>query len=124
MEKQNTLKKKDILIIVGILVVALVGMLVIEMTKEDGASVVVRVDGKEVATYSLEIDAEYELNGGTNVLCIKNKEAYLVDADCPDYLCVKQGKISKNGETITCLPNKLTITVTGAEQNSSVELVS
>ena len=124
MENKNTFKKKDIFIIVGILVVALVALLVIEMTKEDGASVVVRVDGKEVATYSLEIDAQYELNGGTNILCIKNKEAYLVDAKCPDHLCVKQGKISKNGETITCLPYKLTITVTGAEQNSSVELVS
>ena len=124
MENKNTFKKKDIFIIVGILVVALIALLVIEMTKEAGASVIVRIDGKEVATYSLEIDAEYELNGGTNILCIKNKEAYLVDADCPDHLCVKQGKISKNGETITCLPNKLTITVTGAEQNSSVELVS
>ena len=117
------LKKNEIFIIVGILVVALIGLLVIELTKEEGASVLVRIDGKEVATYSLEIDAEYELNGGTNILVIKNNEAYLVDASCPDHLCVKQGKISKNGETITCLPYKLTITVTGAE-NPSVELVS
>ena len=34
-----------------------------------------------------------------------------------------QGKISKNGETITCLPYKLTVTVTGGE-NPSVDLVS
>ena len=123
MENKNLLKKKDIFIIVGILVVALIFLLVVELTKEDGAAVLVKIDGKEVATYSLEIDGEYELNGGTNILCIKNNEAYLVDANCPDHLCVKQGKISKNGETITCLPNKLTITVTGA-QDSSVELVS
>jgi hypothetical protein len=120
---KNLLKKKDILIIVGILVVALVFLLVVELTKEDGASVLVRINGEEVATYSLTIDAQYELNSGTNILCIKNNEAYLVDANCPDHLCVKQGKISKNGETITCLPNKLTITVIGA-QDSSVELVS
>ena len=123
MENKNTFKKKDLFVIVGILVVALICLLIVELTKKDGASVLVRIDGKEVATYSLEIDAEYELNGGTNILCIKNKEAYLVDANCPDHLCVKQGKISKNGETITCLPNKLTITVIGA-QDSSVELVS
>ena len=116
-------KLKELLIIVGILVVAFGSFLLIELTKEEGAAVLVKIDGKEVATYSLEIDGEYELNGGTNILCIENHEAYLVDANCPDHLCVKQGKISKNGETITCLPNKLTITVTGA-QDSSVELVS
>ena len=41
--------------------------------------------------------------------------AWLVDADCPDKLCVHQGKIDKTGEVITCLPNKLTVTVIGAD---------
>lgn len=117
------MKIKDILVIAGILVVAVVFLFVIELTKEDGSSVVVRIDGKEVATYSLAIDKEYELNGGTNILCIKNGEAYLIDASCPDHLCVKQGKISKNGETITCLPYKLTVTVINGD-DPSVELIS
>ena len=117
------MKKKDILVIIGVLILALISYFAIELTKEDGGAVIVRINGNEVATYSLMIDAQYELNGGTNILCVKDKEAYLIDADCPDHLCVKQGKISKNGETITCLPNKLTITVIGG-QDSSVELVS
>ena len=117
------MKKKDILIIVGILVVALICFLVIQLTKKEGNEVVVRVDGVEVATYSLDVDGTYELNGGTNILCIKNGKAYLVDAKCPDHLCVNQGKISFNGETITCLPYKLTITVI-SDKKPSVELVS
>jgi hypothetical protein len=115
------MKKKDILIIVGILLSAFVSFLIIELTKDEGAYVVVRVDGVEVGKYSLELDGEYELNGGTNILHIKDGKAYLVDAKCPDKLCVNQGKISKGGETITCLPNKLTITVYGVD--SDVELV-
>ncbi len=53
---------------------------------------------------------------------IENGTAYLSDANCPDKLCVHQGKISRTGEVITCLPNKLTVTVFGAEE--SVDLIS
>ena len=83
---------------------------------------VVKIDGNDVATYPLDKDATYTLNGGTNILTIKDGFAYLTDANCPDHLCVKQGKISKTGQVITCLPNKLTITVYGAEKD--VDLIS
>ena len=115
------MKKRDFILIGAILVVILVAFLVVTLTKQDGSYVIVKVDGKEVAKYSLSEDGEYELNGGTNILRIEDGKAFLVDADCPDHLCVNQGKISKTGETITCLPNRLTITVYGAE-DGDVEL--
>ena len=117
------MKKRDFILIGAILVVILVAFLVVNLTKQDGAYVVVKVDGKEVAKYSLSEDGEYELNGGTNILRIEGGKAYLTDANCPDHLCVNQGKIDQTGETITCLPNKLTVTVYGAENEDGVELV-
>ena len=115
------MKRREILIIVGILVVSLILFLVLELTKKPGEGVIVKVNGEEVANYSLSVDGVYELNGGTNILHIKNGEAWLVDANCPDKLCVNQGKISNDGETITCLPNKLTITVYGEEDFVELE---
>ena len=117
------MKKRDFLIIASILVVAIACYFLIQVNKKEGTQVVVRIDGNEVARYSLSVDGEYELNNGTNILCIKDGEAYLIDAKCPDHLCVKQGKIHYNGETITCLPYKLTITVDGGEA-PKVDLVS
>ena len=117
------MKKRDFILIGVILVIALLLFGVMELTKKDGAYVVVRVDGNEVARYSLSEDGEYSLNGGTNILRIQNGKAYLTNADCPDHLCVKQGKIDQSGETITCLPNKLTVTVFGAEE-ADVDLIS
>jgi hypothetical protein len=116
------MKKRDIILIASVLIIAVALFLVVELTKEDGAGVVVKVDGKEVAQYSLEENGTYPLNGGTNILVIENGKAYLSDANCPDKLCVHQGKISRTGETITCLPNKLTVTVFGAEE--SLDLIS
>ena len=116
------MKKRDIILIASILVVAIAFFLIVELTKEEGAGVVVKVDGVEVAEYSLSKSGTYPLNGGTNILVIEDGCAYLSDANCPDKLCVHQGKISRTGEVITCLPNKLTVTVFGAEE--SVDLIS
>ncbi|MBQ8260317.1 MAG: NusG domain II-containing protein [Clostridia bacterium] len=116
------MKKRDIILIASILVVAIAFLLIVELTKEEGAGVVVKVDGVEVAEYSLSKNGTYPLNGGTNILVIEDGRAYLSDANCPDKLCVHQGKISRTGEVITCLPNKLTVTVFGAEE--SVDLIS
>ncbi len=115
--------KRDFILLAIIAAVIAAVCLAVFLTKEEGACVVVRVDGEQVATYSLGEDGEYSLNGGTNILCIHDGKAYLTEANCPDHLCVKQGKIDQTGETITCLPNRLTVTVYGAE-DSPIELVS
>ena len=116
------MKLRDIILIVSILLIALAAFLFIELGKEEGARVVVAVEGHEIATYSLSENGEYSLNGGTNILHIEGGMAWLTEANCPDKLCVHQGKIEKTGEVITCLPNKLTVTVKGAD--GGVDLVS
>jgi hypothetical protein len=105
------MKKKDFILIGVLLLIILISYLAISFFKKDGDYVVVRVNGVQVAKYSLSVDGDYELNGGTNVLRIENGQAFLIYANCPDHLCMNEGKIDKNWETITCLPNRLTITV-------------
>ncbi len=113
----------DLALIGGCLLLAALLFLPMLLSRETGAGVVVAVDGREVARYSLAQSAVYELNGGTNTLVIENGKAWLSHADCPDHLCVKQGKVHASGQVITCLPNKLTVTVYGGE-DSGVDLVS
>ncbi len=113
---------KDLILIAVVVVLILASFLVVNLIKEEGDYVVVRIDGIEVARYDLSKDDEYTLNGGTNVLRIEGGKAYLVSATCPDHLCVKQGKIDQSGETITCLPNRLTVTVYG-KGKGDVELI-
>ena len=119
----SKMKKKDFILIGAIVAVALVLLCCVKLTQQEGAGVIVKIDGQEVGTYSLSVNGTYSLNGGTNILVIENGYAYLKDANCPDHLCVKQGKISKTGQVITCLPNKLTVTVYGAEK-LDVDLIS
>ena len=107
------MKKADIILISALLFLAAVLFLVFYAGNSRGSEAVVRVDGEVVARYPLSADGRYSLNGGTNILIISEGCAYLEDADCPDKLCVKQGKIKSTGQCITCLPNRLTVTIEG-----------
>lgn len=124
MNKHPASKKRlaDFGIIAGLLILAGVLFFLYFNKGEAGAGVIVRVDGVETARYSLSESGRYELNGGTNILVIEDGAAYMLQADCPDHICVSQGKIRYTGQCITCLPNKLTVTVYGTDQG--VELVS
>lgn len=116
-------KKWDLLLVGGFLLLAAALFAAFYLPAEAGAGVVIRVNGEETARYGLYQNGTYELNGGTNTLEIHNGEAWLSHADCPDSLCVKQGRIHREGQIITCLPNRLTVTVYGGEK-SEVDFIS
>ncbi|MCC8137400.1 MAG: NusG domain II-containing protein [Clostridiales bacterium] len=79
--------------------------------QKEGASVVVQADGELYGTYSLNTDQTIYIND-TNVLVIEDGEAYMLEADCPDGLCIQQGSISVSGTMIVCLPNRVVVQVT------------
>ena len=86
-----------------------------------GAQAVVTVDGKEIGRYPLKKSGTFPLNGGTNILVVENGEAWVSEANCPDKVCMGMGKISRNGEFIACLPNRLLVVVEGAAEDSPVD---
>ena len=101
----------DAILVLALLVAGLSALLIFKSCAKEGSSVTVAVGGEEIASYSLSIDARYELNGGTNTLVIKDGEAYMESATCPDKICVNFGRVSRVGESIVCRPNDLIVTV-------------
>lgn len=115
--------RTDIIVIASLLLLSLVVLLIVDLTKKPGAYATVEIEGVVVAEYPLDIDGVYTLNGGTNILTVKDGIAYMTYSSCPDHVCENTGKVRYVGETIVCLPNKLSVTVTG-EAEGSVDFVS
>ena len=71
-----------------------------------------------LCTLPLEADAEKEIlspdGSGFNLVRVQSGTVCIADADCPDRTCVRMGAISRAGETLVCLPHRLTITLEGA----------
>lgn len=109
-------KKKivyDIILGAALLLIALSVFLFVECTRTGGELVTVELDGEEIGRYPLDTDKRVPLKDGKNVLVIEDGKAYMESADCPDKVCVRTGKISRVGEQIVCLPNRVFIRVIG-----------
>lgn len=116
--------RPDVIIIALLLFVSIAAMGIMYFSRETGGSVVVRVDGVEIERLMLTDDGTYSLNGGSNILVIGDGAAWLIEADCPDHICIKQGKISFKGQCITCLPNRLTVKVEGNAENNGIDIIA
>ena len=112
-ERENRGKKLiyDAILVLALVAIGLSALLIFKSCASEGREVSVSVGGEEVAVYLLEADGRYAINGGTNTLVIKDGEAYMESAECPDKICVNYGKISRVGESIICRPNKVVATV-------------
>lgn len=114
------IKKIDIVILISCILIFGCLNLILKFGNNKGDYVRVSVNGETVSTYSLAENAEYIINGyngGWNILVIKDGEASISDADCPDGLCIKQKAISASGETLCCLPNRVIVEVVSDKEN-------
>ncbi len=112
--------KNDLFLIAALLVLGGALALFLLLTRQGGGTVRVQVDGETVMELPLHQDAELVLgeDGHTNTLVIENGTARVIEADCPDQVCVRQGAVQYAGESIVCLPHRLIVTIEGGVGNS------
>ena len=103
------LKKSDTVLIACLLSLAVILFFAFSLFAKSGSTVTVRQDGEIIYEGSLCVDTAIELSGNTVV--IENGYAVMESADCKNQICIASGKISKKGETIVCLPNKVTVQI-------------
>lgn len=108
---------RDIVLVVAVLSVAVVVLIVTGSHGKEGSYVSVMVQNTEIARYSLGADGIYAINGGTNTIEIKDGRVRMLEAECPNHLCVHQGWVRFEGQSIVCLPNKVTVSVCGTGES-------
>ena len=111
------IKKADLVMVAAMLFIA--GIAVIFILKQKAGDIVfVNVDG-EISTYPLSEDREIEINrnGNKNIIIIDGGKVYMKEADCRNQICVNHKPVYKNGESIVCVPNKVSIIVKSSIKN-------
>ena len=74
--------------------------------------------GENVQRVSLENDCEIKLENAT--VKVKGGKISITHAECPDLVCVKTGAISKEGQSIVCVPNHIVITIEGESKIDAI----
>lgn len=109
-------KKKilfDAILVLVLLAISLSVYFFVFLGRDEGSVVRVSVNGEVAGEYPLYVDAEYTLNGGTNVLRIEGGMAYMTYADCPKQRCVNRGRVYLVGYSIDCMHNRIRVEVIG-----------
>jgi hypothetical protein len=125
------LTKGDKYLIIVIFIISLASLIYIKNSafnyKEKYISI--QVDGKEIKKIifdktiigkTIPIKTQY----GYNLIEIGDEKVRVIETDCPDKLCVKQRFISKTGEVIVCLPNRLVVEIKGIDDERDVDYIS
>ena len=82
---------------------------------------VITVDGQEFGRYRLADikgvrEIRVETNFGANIVECTQSAVWVKEADCPDKIDVKTGKITKPNQMLVCIPNRMTVRLTGGRQ--------
>jgi heptaprenyl diphosphate synthase len=80
-----------------------------------GMTVLVQVDGHPVQTLNLLEERRLSIRGLQGNVTVETHAGMVrvVEADCPNHICVRTGWRSKAGEAIVCVPNKTVVRILG-----------
>ena len=112
---------RDCVFLAALFLLGMILTVAINSFSKDGSMINITVDGTLYGNYELSEPQEIpiELDGSiANIIVIENGSAHMKDADCPDRLCMRQGSIDQDGQTIICLPHKLVVEVTGGKKEA------
>ncbi len=126
-EQNTVMSRRDAALLVILLAVGALLFFFLRINRAEGGTAVVRVSGEPYGSYDLHTDQEIEIqgtNGGTNLLQIRDGKASVIQASCPDLLCVHQGTVSRQGESIICLPNEVVVEISGAMEETAYDVLS
>ncbi|MEW6109852.1 MAG: NusG domain II-containing protein [Nitrospirota bacterium] len=101
----------DRILFLFLIVISISGIFISKEALPQGSDVIIEIDGKPEYTLPLNIDKTISVNGpyGITRIQIKDKKVRIMEAHCPNQLCVKNGWISRG--VIVCLPNRILIIV-------------
>lgn len=125
------LTKGDKILIVAVIIINVISLWLVKnvLFNQNSKYISVQVNGEEIKRIifdknmvgkQIPIETEY----GYNLLEIGDEKVRVIEADCPDKLDVKQGYISRVGEVIVCLPNRLVIEIKGTRAETNVDGLS
>ena len=118
------LKAADICIMLAVLLAAVI-IFTFASGGETPTVCVIEINGEEFARYDLpaitdekviEIDNEY----GKNTIVIDKNGVAVTHSNCADKYEVKSGKITSSGQSLICLPHRLTVRLEGARKADGI----
>ncbi len=129
MDKFMKPKIGDLFIYLFIVVLIGLSLLGLRTMSIDRSNTVVQIelDGKVIDSYEISQEGEIEAQeirvdtgqGEYNIVRISSEGVSVIDANCPDKLCVGSPTIKVPGQSIVCIPHKFVVRIIGKSQGDN-----
>ena len=109
------------MILFSVIIVICAALLILRRcVRKDALVARIMQDGKiineiDLSTVTDPYEFSVSCDEGSNTIRVEKGRICVIDADCPDKICVNTGYITNDEIPIVCLPHKLSIIVSGAE---------
>lgn len=110
----------DILLIVFLFLLTIVLFFQKSLDAVEGQFVHVFYNGEEQQTLALDKEATIHIEGamGQTTVKIGEGKTWILSSPCPHKICEKMGKIHRVGDVLVCVPNRISVRITGQDDIS------
>lgn len=107
----------DVIIILFVIIASAFAIISQFNNERDNLECVIKVSGEVTHTISLD-----DVSGSEKIsvdaalpvtVIVSSDGVYVESASCPDKLCEHTGKITRSGQSIVCLPAKVSVSLNG-----------
>ena len=121
-------KKLDFVIVGVLMILSFLPEIIYGATVGKGYSntyAEITVDGKMYKTVALSEHSgedifEIKTDEGINIIKVKDNKIGIIEADCPDQVCMNPESIDKPGQMLVCLPHKVMIEIKGLSDDDVI----
>ncbi len=116
---RKRITRYDIALVVFLLLVCAALFAVSFFEGGDSLKAEISLNGEVVHTVYLEtVKESYIYNANGCEICISKDGAKFLKSPCEDALCVKTGLLSKNGEAMACVPQRVVLSIKNDKDNN------
>lgn len=127
------IRKADIILLIVLVIIGLAASAALSFSRTAAgadARVIIESGGEPYASYSLYEDRTVVVQASDkdayNTVTISGGKVSVTEASCKNQVCVHHGEISRSGESIVCLPNRMVVRIVsgGSEEGGGYDSVT
>lgn len=107
---KSSITKGDIILIACLVLITILLFVSSFTDNNDSIKAEIYSNGEKIEEISLSmVESSYTLELGQCELLIERDGVSFIKSQCSDKLCVKKGKLTKKGDAMACVPEKIVV---------------